>query len=302
MAGEGEEEHLSEALPDPYWVGRYPVTNAQYDAFVRAGGYGERRFWVEADQEGFWKDGRFQGPLDDEPRGGPVVNRDPFHLPNHPVVGVTWYEALAFTRWLTNHLRDAGLLPASLETRLPSEAEWEKAARGGLEVFEQPMMAVAGPDLGSALHDASLPTRPNPAPKRGWPWGDRDDPERANYSATDIGATSAVGCFHAGAGPCGAEELSGNVWEWTRSLWGRRYAEAEFKYPYVPQDGREALDAPVDVIRVLRGGAFDGNADSACVVPFAAGASPVLRGRRHRVSGGGVPMYLWPLTLWTLKL
>jgi formylglycine-generating enzyme required for sulfatase activity len=138
------------------------------------------------------------------------------------VVIVTWYEAVAFCRWLTERLRETGELGADQEVRLPTEAEWEKAARGS---------------------DGRI-----------YPWGNEADPNRANYNRTGIGTTSAVGCFPGGASPCGVEDLSGNVWEWTRSLWGEHWAEPMFKYPYSLADGRENLEA--EGLRVLRGGAF----------------------------------------------
>ncbi|GAB4449280.1 MAG: hypothetical protein Fur0044_44830 [Anaerolineae bacterium] len=78
---------------------------------------------------------------------------------------------------------------------LPTERQWEKAARGGLE-------------KGAA---------------RIYPWGDEPDPNRANYDDAKIGATSAVGCFPGGASPDGVEDLAGNVWEWCRT----RYREPE---------------------------------------------------------------------------
>ncbi len=88
--------------------------------------------------------------------------------------------------------------------------------------------------------------------RRGWPdlsLGNEPDPNRANYGDTDLGATSAVGCFPGGASPCGCEEMSGNVWEWTRSLFG--------DYPYPPEgpqrQGRE--DPATTGRRVLRGAA-----------------------------------------------
>lgn len=87
--GDGEERHLSEAVPYRYWVARYPVTNAQYQAFMQAGGYGEGRYWAEAKQEGYWKDGLFKGDYDEEARGGPVEFGKPFNLSNHPVVGAS---------------------------------------------------------------------------------------------------------------------------------------------------------------------------------------------------------------------
>ena len=96
------------------------------------------------------------------------------------------------------------------------------------------------------------------AAARQYPWGEEPDPERANYRDTGIGATSAVGCFPGGASPDGVEDLSGNVWEWTRSLWGDEWQRPDFDYPYDPSDGRENLSAGASVQRVLRGGSFYG--------------------------------------------
>jgi formylglycine-generating enzyme required for sulfatase activity len=200
-------------LPD-YRIGKYPVTNAQFAAFVGGGGYQERRYWTK----GGWKE--------KEERGWtrPYDPGEPFNLPNHPAVGVSWYEALAFCRWLTEELRRRGELGEDGEITLPSEAEWEKAARG---------------------NDGRI-----------YPWGGEPHVNRANYGDTGIDATSAVGCFRDGAGPCGAEDLSGNVWEWTRSLWGKNWEKPKYRYPYTPGGRRENLNARDNVLRVLRGGAF----------------------------------------------
>ena len=134
---------------------------------------------------------------------------------------------MAYSEWLTMKLGASDNTPTPLRrvlgsgeakrrwhVNLPSEAEWEKTARGD--------------------H------------KRVFPWGSEWDANRANYAEAQVGGTSAVGCFPGGASPYGVEELSGNIWEWTRSL-GR-------PYPYDPTDGRENPNATGD--RVLRGGSF----------------------------------------------
>ena len=228
-----DEAPRHEVDPGPYHMLRYPVTVEQFQAFVKAGGYKEARYWREAEAEGFWKSGQVKGRFDAEYRKHPRDFGEPFNLPNHPVVGVTWYEALAYTRWLTDEMREWKDLPELLSgrlnaeqwiVRLPTEAEWEKAARG---------------------EDARI-----------FPWGDDPDPDRANYDDTGIGATSAVGCFPKGESPYGMLDMSGNVWEWTMSLWGKDFKEPDFRYPYAAGDGREDVKAGKDILRVVRGGAF----------------------------------------------
>ncbi|MEO8327206.1 MAG: SUMF1/EgtB/PvdO family nonheme iron enzyme, partial [Nitrospirota bacterium] len=189
-------------IPYTYYIARYPVTQGQFQAFVDDGGYQEETLWAEAMAAGVWAAGKVKGRNDDEPRQQPEKFVDPFGLPNHPVVGVTWYEALAYCRWLTQKLREWNdtpeplrtLLQASGETgtpwgiMLPNEPEWEKAARG--------------------CHD-----------DRTYPWGEEADHNRANYDQTNINGTNAVGCFPQGKSPYEVEEMSGNVWEWTRSVY-----------------------------------------------------------------------------------
>jgi formylglycine-generating enzyme required for sulfatase activity len=165
------------------------------------------------------------------------------------VVGVSWYEALAYCRWLAGRLREGRHLADGWTVGLPTEAEWEKAARGGLEIPDEPVIALA------EKHDAA-PLHTNRDPKRVYPWGNDFSAEKCNMDETGIGTTSAVGCFLGGASPYGVEDLSGNVWEWTRSLWGEDFVEPTFKYPYSPADGRENLNAGGSILRVLRGGSF----------------------------------------------
>ena len=125
---------------------------------------------------------------------------------------------------------------------LPGEAEWEKAARGGLEIPREPYLS---PPRG-LLTPPKTTLRPNPHPTSRYPWGDGFDPDKANTAETGLGTTTAVGTFPLGASPYGVLDLSGNVWEWTRSI--------PKDYPYDPTDGRE--DLQVDAPRVLRGGSF----------------------------------------------
>jgi formylglycine-generating enzyme required for sulfatase activity len=120
-------------------LGRTPVTNAQYAAFVDEGGAEPPPHWPAPD--------------------------------GHPVTFVDWHEAAAFAAWAGG--------------RLPSEAEWEKAARGG--------------------------------DGRRWPWGDEDDPSRAAVGAGIRGTPSPVGAHPRGASPYGLQDMAGNVWEWTSS-------------------------------------------------------------------------------------
>jgi formylglycine-generating enzyme required for sulfatase activity len=233
-----------------YWIGRFPVTNAQYARFVEADGYSEPRYWPEAARADFWQPKGFQGRYDSRPRKEPRKLDEPFALPNHPVVGISWYEALAYTRWLTDYLYGQGALSPAWKVELPNEHEWEKAARGGFQIPVQPVIS----NLGQL---ADIPDQPlaqieNPLPARVYPWGDLASPDYANFENTEIGATNVVGCFPLGAAPSGAEEMSGGIWEWTRSL------ERPLPYPSAPQGvaDRENPGAHPEIPRILRGGAY----------------------------------------------
>lgn len=189
-----EKPQMRVNVDDDYYLSQYPVTQAQYAQFVAAQGYAEPRWWGEAKEAGYWQaDKGFKGPYDDDFRTASRHYGEPFSLPNHPVVGVSWYEAVAFTRWLNEEVKNdrcvlhdhqAKPLTGKFEIRLPSETEWEKAARG--------------------TKDA-----------RAYGWGDTPNPDLANYDPTGLGATSAVGCFPNGdAHEFAVEEMNGNVWEW----------------------------------------------------------------------------------------
>ena len=190
IIGEGKKPKTL-TLPG-FWIGKYPVTVAQFDQFVQAGGYTHPDYWAEAIKEKYWTQAGFKGRYDDEPRTAPFPLPLPFTLPNHPVVGITWYEAMAYTRWLNQYLLRCAagrsgspwpeLAAGKLKVALPTHEQWEKAARG--------------------------------TDGRTYPWGADFDSDRANTAESGIGATSAVGCFPGGVSPYGDLDLSGNVWEW----------------------------------------------------------------------------------------
>jgi formylglycine-generating enzyme required for sulfatase activity len=147
---------------DSFWSARYPVTNVQYQAFIDDGGYRDTRWWeglaehIRKPQDPTWSE------------------------PNRPRESVSWYEAVAYTRWLSARL--------GLEITLPTESQWEKTARG---------------------EDG-----------REYPWGHRYRAGFANVDERNIeggqspGQTTAVGLYPKGASPYGVLDLSGNVWEW----------------------------------------------------------------------------------------
>ncbi|PDW00196.1 formylglycine-generating enzyme family protein [Candidatus Viridilinea mediisalina] len=200
LAFDREKPQHELTLPE-YWIGRTEVTNAQFRPFVEGDGYTNIVYWTEAgwawrvaeqvSQPRFWEDARFNG---DE----------------QPVVGVSWYEAVAYTRWLsaqTGH-----------EFRLPSEAEWEKAARG--------------PD------------------GRIYPWGDAWDASRLNSGQSlDVGRTTPVGQYPTGASQYRALDMAGNVWEWCATKWRKGY-------PYRLEDEWTAAYLAGEEGRVLRGGSW----------------------------------------------
>ena len=147
----------------------------------------------------------------------PRAWNDPrYNHPSQPVVGICWYEARAYCAWLGRQ--------SALPLRLPTEAEWEAAARG-----------TAG---------------------RAYAFGDTWSAAKANSHDTHIRSTTPVGVFPEGDTPEGIQDLTGNAYEWTSSAFGRDRAVAEFGYPYDPGDGREAPGLPNDVLRVSRGGAW----------------------------------------------
>jgi formylglycine-generating enzyme required for sulfatase activity len=186
-----ERKYLEREVPqhevtlEAYAIARYPVTNAEFERFIQDGGYQTKDYWTEAGWKRKESDGWTQPRLWED---------ETWDYPSQPVVGVSWYEALAYCRWLS--------AKSGREYRLPSEAQWEKAARG--------------------------------TDGRRYPWGDDWDPDRCNNKETGPGRTTPVGQYPEGDSPYDVGEMVGQVWEWCSS----KYAP----YRYKPGDGREELE------------------------------------------------------------
>jgi formylglycine-generating enzyme required for sulfatase activity len=173
-------------------IARYPVTVAEYACAVRSQALRE-------------------------PRTEPNWQKQLQHL-NYPVVGQSWQEAQAYVHWLAN-LTGQGW-------RLPTEAEWEKAARG--------------------------------TDGRTYPWGDLFDRSKCNSSEGRRGTATPVGAYPGGSSPYLAQDMAGNVWEWVSTL--------KAPYPYDPTDGHEdeeSLKPGALRARVLRGGSWGNDASEA---------------------------------------
>jgi len=218
--------HRNDTLDYDYWIAEMPVSVAQFAEFVTASGH--------------------TGHDADALR--PPANR--------PVVNVSWHDARAFCTWLNDRWRER--LPAGWIVSLPSEVEWEKAARGGLQIPR----AIRRESIAQGFAASDAPLQDNPLPKRSYPWGDDWQVEKANGERS-IGDTSTPGIFSGGQSPYGCEDLAGNVWEWTRSLWGTDW-KPDFGYPYDANDRlREDPGAPNKVWRVVRGGSWGARRDGA---------------------------------------
>lgn len=270
-ADESPAHHVSLAA---FKIAQMPVTNAEWAFFVSGGGYDDQRWWdtpaaaawqrgegtaagnrwsdaywrrqyladpdllahrhntgrltarqmedwlkrlalggaaFEADLAERWPDQRYREPA--------FWHDEAFNNPAQPVTGISWFEARAYCRWLA--------VQSSLAIRLPSEAEWEAAARGSLG--------------------------------RRFAWGEAFEVSQCNTAECRIGQPTPVGIYPAAATPEGLLDMTGNVYEWTSSLYGRDPYSPDFAYPYDPSDGREDPAAPSEVLRVARGGswAFD---------------------------------------------
>jgi formylglycine-generating enzyme required for sulfatase activity len=192
-----DESPVHPVILSGYRIGRYPVMIAEYLRFVEDGGYEAESYWKEGGF-GRWKEpGSWEEQVD---------------YPTRPVVGVSWYEASAYASWMAARRRVCGC-------RLPTEAEWERAARGRTG--------------------------------RKFPWGDAPpDESLANFDCR-VGYPTLVGLYLLGKTPEGVLDMAGNVWEWCSDVFdGRYYGKSPKKDPKSP-----ARSAGGDAC-VLRGGSW----------------------------------------------
>ena len=150
---------------------------------------------------------------------------------NYPVTRVSWFEAIDYCNWLLTQLDNEYELFADALggkefcARMPTEAEWERAARG--------------------------------ADGRSFPWGESPGGNFASMQEENLPARCTVGCFPSGRSPEGVYDLCGNVWEWTTTRRGRHRTDTSFDYPYRSEDGREDLNSHFSASRVIRGGSVE---------------------------------------------
>jgi len=164
-----DEGPVREVSLTPFQMGRYPVTVEEYRRFVEDEENGHRT-------ERCWVNGGYSGEQTPKEWDEQVLH------PNRPVVNVNWFEAAAYCEWLT--------AKTGKKHRLPTEAEWEFAARG--------------PE------------------GRKYPWGNEPpDTNRANYDEANVNAATPVGLFPSGATPEGIHDMAGNVWEWTADWYNK---------------------------------------------------------------------------------
>jgi toxoflavin biosynthesis protein ToxD len=170
-------------------ISQFPITNREYSFFVLDTKYPSPLHWQN--------------------------NEVPKEIIEHPVVNITWRDACAYCKWLSEK--------TNKEYWLPSEAEWEKAARG--------------------------------TDGRRYPWGNNWNPNLCNNIENGLNTTTPVGHFSPkGDSPYGCADMIGNVWEWCSSRYGGIGILPNFLYPYNALDGRE--DINVEDSHILRGGSF----------------------------------------------
>ena len=197
-----DEKPQREIYLDDFMIGKYPVTNEEFKEFIDDGGYDKARkdMWSEKgwqwreenkiSEPEYWHDRKWNGP-------------------NFPVVGISWFEAEAYANWLSEK--------TGHRYRLPTEAEWEKSARGT---------------------DSSK-----------YPWGENFDKNFCNFNESGLNRTSPVGIFSKGKSHYGCFDMAGNVWEWCSDWYDGTY--------YANDPDRNPKGPSVGATRVSRGGGWN---------------------------------------------
>lgn len=182
----------------PFAIAPYPVTNAGYGEFMAAGGYANRAWWDEAGwkarEKGVWT----------EPRYWQV---EVWNRRDCPVVGVSWYEAMAYCRWLSQM--------TGLTITLATEQQWQRAAQG---------------DDG-----------------RHYPWGNQEPAETLCNWNRNVDETTPVSQYPAGASPFGVMDMCGNVWEWCATGWSGGATAADGREPRLLRGGSWSSDSPLSL-------------------------------------------------------
>ncbi|KAG4026193.1 hypothetical protein MFRU_044g00620 [Monilinia fructicola] len=186
-------------------IGIFPVVNGDYSEFIKETG----RQWHSPD--GF--------------------NPETVNL---PATDLSWYDARAYCAWLTTRWKSTGKISPDEEVRLPTEPEWEIAARGSQVPADDEII---------------------------YPWGTGWTATSVNYEGLPLNTRCSVGLFPNGISPYGCHDMAGNIWEWCSTSWGEDMSIPSFRYPYIADDGREKLDLDGNIRRVLRGGCFSSGWD-----------------------------------------
>ena len=211
----------------PFWIGAYQVTNKEFSEFIKQGGYSEGKYWFN-DDSSFQFDGRkFLKGLKEKLPGYWLDERFGKNRPLAPVVGISWFEAMAYCRWWTlnfgkqwaeQHRQNSGTM------RLPTEAEWEYACRAGTET---PFYTGDNLTTEQANYNGNFPYNNYP---------------KGKY----LKKTTAIGSYSPNAWDL--YDMHGNVWEWCLDKWHDNYKGA-------PRDG-SAWETGKSSRRVLRGGSW----------------------------------------------
>lgn len=184
-ASYSDEHPARDVYLDAYWIDKYEVTNEQYAKCIAAG-----KCTNPHESAAYYAQNNYY-----ENSSGV----------DYPVIFVDWYQAKSYCEWVGGDL--------------PTEAQWEKAARG--------------------------------TDGRKYPWGNQEpDSSYANYDNRSMGDTSKIGSFEKGASPYGAMDMAGNVWEWVNDWWADKYDETDTINPQGPTNGEQ---------KVMRGGSWWNN-------------------------------------------